>query len=418
MRAKKPIVIRAFQGMNNILREGGFSGHEDGSMTAIPRVILNADVTAEGRLKKRQGYGLLINLPNSHSAWANKTVMLAASMGRLYRFYPDGSTVNLCAISGPYEAKLYYSRVDDLVYISSAHWMGILNVQTNTVTTWGIPIPEQPVLSVAGGTGVLEPGRYQVCYTNLVDGAVGGNGMIAEIEVTAANSTIALLNKPDGVLAWATDPDGNTFFRVGREQDYITDIDTMEPLPTFLCSPPSPMRFIRVAFGRMWGAIDNRLVYSEPYRYDLYKSTNQFEFPSEIRMIAFVDGGIYVGFEDRTVFLPGTEPSGMKEVSIAGGVSRNIFAYCNNVPEMGNNIPVWVSADGLVAGGHGGQIAKITHNRVQFPAGEEGAAVSRMYGGREQFIASFKQERPTGSGIGFGDSATCEVVRNGRVITT
>ena len=418
MNAKKPVTIRAFKGMNNVIREGGFAGHDDGTITAIPKVILNADVTAEEKLKKRQGYSLLVSLPNSHSAWSKQGVMLTSSMGRLYRFYPGGSTVNLCAISGPFEAKLSYAKEGDLVYISSAHWMGILNSQTNAVSAWGIPIPEQPVLSLVEDTGVLEPGRYQLCYTNLVDGMVGGNGMISEIEVTAANSRIVFLNKPVGAIAWATDPNGDTFFRIGREQGYVTDIDTTEPLPTFLCYPPSPMRFIRVAFGRMWGAINNLLVYSEPYRYDLYKSTNRFVFPSEIRMVAFVDGGIYVGFEDRTVFLPGTEPSGMKEVSIAGGVSKNIFAYCNNVPDMGNNIPVWVSADGLVAGSHGGQLAKITHNKVQFPAGEEGAAVSRIYEGREQFIASFKQQRPTSSGIGMGDSATCEVVRNGRVITT
>ena len=52
----KPLTIRGFKGMNNVLEEGGFSGHDDGTMTAIPKVILNADVTAEERLKKRSGY--------------------------------------------------------------------------------------------------------------------------------------------------------------------------------------------------------------------------------------------------------------------------------------------------------------------------------------------------------------------------
>ena len=185
---------------------------------------------------------------------------------------------------------------------------------------------------------------------------------------------------------------------------------------TACCSPPNPMRFIRRAFGRMWGAIDNRLLYSEPYRYDLFKSTNEFTFPTEIIMCAFVDGGIYVGFEDKTIFLPGTQPTDMREANVGGGVARNILAYCNNVPDMGNNVPVWVSKDGLVAGSHGGALSMITKDRVQFPAGQEGAAVSRTVNGQDQFLTSFKQERPRGSGVGFGDSATCEVVRNGRVL--
>jgi hypothetical protein len=414
----KPLTIRGFKGMNNVLEEGGFSGHQDGTMTAIPKVILNADVTAEERLKKRGGYRLLTSLPNAHSAWSTRNVMLTAAEGRLYRFYPDGSKVNLCALSGPFEEKLFYAAVDDLVYISSRHWMGILDPAQNTVSSWGIPIPEQPVLMAVNGTGVLAAGRYQVCYTNVVNGQVGGPGMIAEIDITTDNSSISLLNKPSGseTIAWATDPDGSTFYLAATGSAIIDGIDTLEPLATFLCSPPNPMKFIRRAFGRMWGAIDNRLIYSEPYRYDLFKSTNEFTFSAEILLVAFVDGGIFVGFEDRTIFLPGTEPSVMREVHVGAGVARNILAYCNNVPDMGNNVPVWVSKDGLVAGSHSGSLAKITNDRVQFPAGQEGAAVSRTVNGQEQFLTSFKQERPRGSGVGFGDSATCEVVRNGRVL--
>jgi hypothetical protein len=133
-------------------------------------------------------------------------------------------------------------------------------------------------------------------------------------------------------------------------------------------------------------------------------------------MCAFVEGGIFVGDSERTIFLPGTEPSAMKESNAGAGVVRNILAYCNNVPDLGNSIPVWVAKDGLVAGNHSGQIVPITKGRVQFPAGQEGAAISRTVNGQDQFLTSFKQERPQGSGVGFGDSATCEVVRKGEVL--
>jgi predicted DNA-binding transcriptional regulator AlpA len=413
----KPLTIRGFKGMNNVLTEGGFSGHDDGTMTAIPKVILNADVTAEEKLKKRGGFRLLINLPNAHSAWANKRVLMVASEGRLYRFYPDGSKINLCAVDGPPQERLFYAAVDAQIYVSSRHWMGILDIVENQVSAWGIPIPEQPVVAAVSGSGALHPGVYQVCYTNVEGGQLSGSGMIAEIEILSDNSSISLLNKPVGVIAWATDPDGSTFYRAAQEQALITDIMTMEPLPTFLCRPPNPMRFIRLAFGRMWGAIDNKLGYSEPYRYDLYKSTNEFTFPKEIILCAYVDGGIFVGFEDRTIFLPGTEPSAMKEVNVGGGVAKNILAYCNNVPDLGNNVPVWVSKDGLMAGSHSGALVNITKGRVQFPAGQEGAAVSRIVNGQDQLLTSFKQERPPrGSRMGFGDSATCEVVRSGKVL--
>lgn len=401
--------------MNNVLDEGGFSGHEDGTMTAIPKVVLNADVTPSGSLKKRQGYRLVTSLPNAHSLWGARGILLVASEGQLYRFYPDGSKTALCDLAGPLDEKLYYALADGLVYISSRHWTGVLDPETNTVSAWGIAIPAQPVLAL-GGSGALQAGRYRVCYTILFGNLVGGNGLITEIDVTADGSSILLVNKPSGVVAWVTDPNGDVFYRSYCEQSTIVEIDTVEPLPTFLCSPPSPMQFIRFAFGRIWGVIDNRLVYSEPYRCDLFKTTNEFTFPTNILLLAAVDGGLYVGLDDRTIFLSGTEPGGMREVLVGAGVARNIVAYCNNVPEMGNNIPIWVSSDGLVAGGHNGSVVNITRGRVQFPAGTDGAAVSRMVNGAEQILTSYKQKRPQGSGVGFGDSATCEIIRNGRVI--
>jgi hypothetical protein len=412
----KPMTVAGFKGMDNVHTEKGFVGHDDGSMTAIPSVILNADVTPDSRLKKRAGYALFFALPNSHSAWSTRRVMLVAAEGHLYRFFPDGTKITLCNLAGPHEEKLFYAAVDNEVYISSRHWMGILDITTNQVRAWGIQVPEQPVMSLQTGTGALKSGTYHVCYTLLNGGMVGGNGMSEAIEVLVDDSTILLLNRPANIVVWITDPNGNKFYRALAEQDRITGVDTLEPLPTFMCSPPNPMRFIRKAFGRMWGAIDNELLYSEPYRLDLYKSTNRFTFPTEIKMVGYVDGGIYVGFEERTIFLPGTEPTAMKEVDVGSGVTRNILAYCNNIPGVGNNVPVWVSIDGLVAGGHSGALLRIKQDMIQFPAGREGAAISRTINGQAQFLASFKQERPSGSGVGFGDSATCDVVRNGSVL--
>ena len=403
--------------MNNVLREGGFSGHQDGTMTAIPRILLNADVTAEEKLKRRSGYSLLMSLPNAHSVWGNRKALMAAAEGRLYRFYPDGTKVNLTALSGPPEEKLYYATVDDKIYVSSRHWMGIFDPDTNAVSSWGIPLPTQPALAIVSG-GSLVIGRYQVCFTNVVNGIVGGNGMIAEIDIVSEGCSISMLNRPADSLVWVTDPDGYTFYKSieGGSGGLITAVNSMEPLPTFLCGPPSPMRFVRLAFGRIWGAIENRLVYSEPYRYDLFKSTNVFPYADEIQMVAVVTGGVFVGFDDRAIFLAGTEPQGMQEATVGAGVKRNVLAYCNNVPDMGNNIPVWLSKDGLVAGSHSGQAVLITDKRIQFPAGSEGAAGVRIVNGMEQYLASYKQERPQGSGVGFGDSATCEVVRNGKVL--
>ena len=46
----------------------------------------------------------------------------------------------------------------------------------------------------------------------------------------------------------------------------------------------------------------------------------------------------------------------------------------------------------------------------------QGAAISRVVNGLTQFMASVKQQKKRGSGVGFGDNATCEIVRNGKII--
>lgn len=410
------INITGYAGMNNVITENGMTGGGDGSVTAIPKVILNADVTPDKKLKKRSGFSLFASLPNSHSIWGTRGIILASSDGYLRRLYPDSSIVTVCALGGPQDERLFYAVGDKGVYISSRYWMGVFNPQLNSVSEWGIPLPEQPVLSLGGG-GALPAGRYQVCYTNVVDGQIGGNGMIAEIDAYADNASIALVDRPENVIAWITDADGSVFSRAITEGSVISSIDTVEPLPTFMCYPPQPMQFIRNAFGRMWGVIDNKLVYSEPFRPDLFKRTNVFSFPEDITLAAFVEGGVYAGMGSKTVFLAGTEPSNMREADVAGGVAKSIMAYCNNVPDLGNNIPIWVSREGLVAGSHSGSIVKITKDRLQFPSSiDTGAAIQRTVNGQSQYLASMKQAKPRGSGVGFGDSATCEVVRNGKVL--
>ena len=408
------IKIVGFSGMNNVVPEENYSG--DQALTAVPRVILNADVTPSKTLKKRSGYKLMVNLPNVHSMWSTKGVMLCASEGFLYRFYPDGSTIKLCALPGDQQDKLSYTLVNSKVYISNSQWTGILESTTNEITPWGLPIPEQPVVLVISNSGSLKSGKYFLCYAFEDNGEVGAPSAFVEVIIAQDNSSISLLNKVQGTLSWITDPDGNLFYLTNSDNSIITSISSVEPLPSISCTSVRPMRFIRRAFGRMWGAVDNFLVYSEPYKYGLFRFDAFFKQDSNILMLAFVEGGIYIGMTDKTIFLSGSDIPSMKETVVGSGVVNNLLVYCNNVPDLGNSIPIWVSKDGLVSGSHSGQISSITTNKVQFPTGVEGAALSRIVNGQPQVLTSFKQARPQGSGVGFGDSTTCEVVRNGRAI--
>lgn len=415
----KAIVLRDFLGMNNIKTEEGL--FKDSKIE--PRIILNADVTVKGRLVKRSGATKLLSLTSPYSLWSGTEAMLCASAGKLYRI-SQGQAVEICDISGP-KADLFYSEIGDKVYISSSYWNTVFTPSDNSVSDWGLALPEQPTVSCVA-SGSLSIGVYQICFTRFNGKEISGNGAIALVRLTSKGG-IYVSNRDSDLLIWMTDPNGSKFFLVGQMIDMITgSAQSSEPLPSFLCSPPPYMEHITYAFGRVWGSVGSILYYSEPFHPEWFRSQlNRFEFDQDITLVAQVSTGLFIGCEDNTYFLGGTEPRQMKQLLAGKGAVPGTLVYCNNLPELGDvlspperihvGVPIWLSQEGIVIGNSSGKLFNLTQQKVKFAPGVKGAAVHRIKNGEFQYLTSFKQGSP-GSGFGMADSATAEVVRNGRVL--
>jgi hypothetical protein len=415
----KSIKLNNFIGMSNIKQsEALFIGRDK---KCQPRIILNADVTSRGRLIKREGSAKFVDLTNPHSLWACDTAMLCASESKLYRI-SQGQTVEICSITGP-DAELSYVEIDNKIYISNQYWNTIFDPSDNSTLDWGLTLPEQPVISSTAGN--LPVGTYQLCFTKFSGREISGNGAIALIELTSEGG-ISIANRSADSLVWMTDPNGSKFYFAGQ-LDTVVDIAlSSEPLPSFLCSPPPYMEYLSYAFGRVWGNVDNVLYYSEPFHPEWFRTAlNKFEFDQNITLIAQVPTGIFVGCENTTYFLEGSEPAQMKQLIAGKGAIPGTLKYCNNVPELGDilspaerihvNVPIWLSQEGIVIGNASGRLFNLTQQKVKFRPGIRGASVHRMKNGEFQYLTSFKQGSP-GSGFGMADTATAEVIRNGKVI--
>lgn len=413
----KPIDLKNFVGMNNIKQAESLLV---GKGKCQPRIILNADVTSGGRLIKREGATKVIDLTNPHSLWSGTTAMMCVASGYLYRISQDVAT-QICAVSGP-DTYMSYVEIDNKIYMSNKYWSTIFDPSDNSTSDWGLTLPEQPVISST--TGNLPVGTYQICFTKFSGREISGNGAIALIELTSEGG-ISIANRTADSLVWMTDPNGSKFFLVGQLDTVVDTASSSEPLPSFLCSPPSYMEYLTYAFGRVWGNVDNILYYSEPFHPEWFSTFNKFEFDQNITLIAQVPIGIFVGCEDTTYFLEGTEPQQMKQ-SIAGkGAIPGTLKYCNNIPELGDilspaerihvSVPIWLSQEGIVIGNVSGRLFNLTQQKVKFRPGIRGASVHRMKNGEFQYLTSFKQGSP-GSGFGMADTATAEVIRNGKVI--
>jgi hypothetical protein len=440
------IDINAFSGMNDVQDDTFFIRRG----VAQPKVILNADVDASGVIKKRSGKTLRVTLSGSHSLWAGLSCMLCAAGGRLYRL--NGTTkTDLGAITGT-EYPLSYEEVDDIVYISNPYWNTKFDPSTNALSSWGVVQPLAPIL--LSSTGNLPIGVYYVCMTNVVNGVLSGNGPISTISLTSVGG-IQVLNRSSGAIVWCTDQNEGVFYRVG-EVGTIVDIPTVEPLPSFLCTPPPLMSNLCYAFGLMWGSVGKDVYYSQPFQPTWFRTNlNKFSFDSDVTLIAKVPTGLFIGMTDKTVFLNGTEPDKMVQTSVGAGAVRGSLAYCNNVPALGdvlqtvekghNNVPLWRSLDGIVIGNSAGKLYNLTKDKVTMDAVNVGASLYRNVGGSFNFITSSQtgvsgsaqmplneetltlfedgevsQHEFTHRGMGttasISDVATCEVRRGGVII--
>lgn len=410
------ITVKGFSGANNVKSKNRFF---IGKGVAEPRVLLNADVDVVNHVIKRKGKTLYVTLAGAHSLWAGNNCMICAAGNSLYRV-AQGIATSIGSISGP-TASLSYAEVDDKVYISNPYWQGVFDPIANSLSSWGIANPPGPML--LSGNGNLPAGTYHVCMTNVNGSDISGNGPIASITLDSEGG-IQVLNRPAGALVWVTDANEPIFYAAGAV-DTIVDVPSIEPLPSFLCSPPPYLDNICHAFGRMWGSRRNELYYSEPFRSSWFKLiSNKFTFDSDITLIAKVPTGLFVGMNNKTKFLAGTEPSQMTLLDAGCGSIKGTLTYCNNLPDMDSilgttekvyvDVPIWVTEEGIVAGNTSGKLYNLTKHRIKMRKPEKGASLYRQLDGIFQFLTSFKRGAE-GSGIGFYDADTDQVFEDGRI---
>jgi len=412
------IQINAFTGMQNIETAEGLFVKKG---VAQPRIILNADVSEKGRLTKREGYTEVVTLTDGHSLSKDLVSCLLVMDGITLKRL-DGTTLTEIGSVGMLKTNMYYAEVGDKVYLSNKYYNGIFDPDTNALSTWGITLPNGPVLSSTSGG--LPGGIYHVCFTQRSGTDISGNGPISKITLSSTGG-ISISNRPTDGVVWCTDPNGDIFYRIGEVSSILNSV-SVEPLPSMFCSPPPFVEHLTHAFGRMWGMVDNILYHSEPFHLDWWKlGTSFFEFATKGTLIAKVRTGLFIGCDDRTYFMGGTKPEEMQQLDVGAGAVPGTLAYCNDIIELGDTIsppekkhtsvPVWVSQEGIVAGNPAGRLFSLSQQKVRFAPGNVGASLYRKKDGQFQYLTSF----PKGGaqdGLGMSDDATVEVIRNGVVI--
>jgi hypothetical protein len=416
----RPITALGFRGMNNLEQAPGIL--LDDAKRITPRIALNVEVTDGGKLVRRKGYALEIPLPGAHSLWAG-SVMLVVAAGILYRV--DGDTaVSIGAVSGP-QATVCYQELDNLIYMATPTWERIYDLLTGSIRTWGLSLPPAPIVTpVAGG---MPPGAYTLCYT-AADAAGGGrlsgNGPLCRLTWEGAAQGIRLDNLPAGGQCWITHPNGTDLFLAPVVGGVVTgQAPKITPLPTFAVAPPSGLSHFAQAFGRMWGCKGRKLIYSDPFMYDWFRTPNYKPFPEEIFMVAPVTDGLFVNSRGSTWFLDGTDPAKMVLKRIGDGAVPGTLVYAE-MPgavvgggyEMSRRLsqlpsPVWIGAHGYVIGTQTGHLVHLTESRLRMSVRSRGAGFFRVKDGVPQIITAMSGNQSNG-----GDPKLSEIIELGAII--
>jgi|WetSurMetagenome_2_1015567.scaffolds.fasta_scaffold58546_3 hypothetical protein len=389
----QPIKGLGFRGMNNLETAPGIL--LDDAKRITPKIALNVEVLDGGKLVRRQGYSLEIPLPGVHSLWAD-SVMLCVASGILYRI--EGSTaMALCPVAGP-QATVCYSELDSLVYMATPSWEAVYDLLRGQVRPWGLSLPPAPSFSLVGGD--MPPGAYSFCYTRSDGDQLSGNGQIARVSWEGGTQGIQLDNLPTGGQCWITQPNGTDLFLSSLDFDGTPKIiaPTVVPLPTFQVAPPSGMSYFAQAFGRIWACKGKKLIYSDPFQYEWFRTQNFKPFLEDLIMVAPVTDGLFVGSKKSTWFLDGTDPAKMVLKRIGDGVVPGTLVYAE-LPgavvgggyEMSRRLsqipsPAWIGKHGVVIGTQTGHLVHLTESRLRMSIRSQGGSLFRVKKGVPQII--------------------------------
>ena len=249
--------------------------------------------------------------------------------------------------------------------------------------------------------GDLPPGTYSLCYTRSEGNSLSGNGQIVRISWEGGAQGIRLDNLPAGGQCWITHPNGTDLFLANVVDGVVTgQAPTIIPLPTFAVAPPSGLSHFIHAFGRIWGCQGKRLIYSDPFQYEWFRTPNFKPFLEDLVMVAPVTEGLYVNSKNSTWFLDGSDPAKMvvKRIGdgaipgtltfalipadLAGGaLTSPKFASMSQMPT-----PVWVGKHGYIVGLQGGNLVHLTDGRLRMSVRAQGGSLFRVKAGVPQII--------------------------------
>jgi hypothetical protein len=408
-------------GVNNVDDEGGrfFAVPGQGAPPAQLRAAVNLDLDREGWLRRRVGRTKRLDLVDGHSGMSIAGIRLHVSDGDLVQVQPGGTPVVL--VSGVGSGRVQAIEVAGQVWWTNGSRCGRL---VNLVAQpWGLAQPTPPMVSVVPGS--MATGTYLVAITTENADELE-SGAHAAVPITLAqDGAIRLEGLPSDqpwINIYASGCNGRDLFwaaRIPAQASFtLTQVDVSTDLldSVGLCPPP-PGQALTAFAGRILVAAGSALYWSQPVSYHHFRLATDVQlFAQRIDLLAALPDGFYVRAGTETVWIQGDDPEtwSRRVVDDRPGAEGVLYVPARKFPQLQADglVPMWVSADGPVAGLPGGRLMHLTDGRLAVDTYAEATLAYREENGLRQLLMSLR-DKTAGTRLGATDLATCSVVRGG-----
>jgi hypothetical protein len=227
-----------------------------------------------------------------------------------------------------------------------------------------------------------------------------------------------LSNLPSGGQCWITHPNGTDLFLATVVGGVVVE-QSVIPIPSFAVAPPSGVSHFCHASGRIWACAGKKLIYSDPFQYDWFRTPNFKSFSEDLIMVAPVNSGLFINSRETTWFLDGTDPAKMTLKRVGDGAIPGTLTYAlargshletaRTLFEMPTAF--WMSKHGFIGGSNTGYLMYLTKQRLHISPRTQGAALYQVGDGTQQVIMAMSGSQSNG-----GDSELSSIFDMGTLV--
>ena len=409
-------------GVNNVYREDLVPPNQ-------LREAVNVDLLEGGKVRRRSGYEEVLSESGFHSLVGFADQLFAVKGDTFYQI--DVNTGIKQAVGEVAATDVVnYVGLNDFLILSDGQ-----QLKKYSDGTFEALAPETPAGQpsiAADSLGALPEGDYQAAITFLRGEEESGSTLAVTAHLDEQGG-LSLSNIPQpispettAIRVYASHAGGSDLFfvrdlPVGTTSTMVTQVPEGKTLDTqFLCELPAGQD-VAVMNAQVCSAVGKVLYYSPPYRFGLTNLSDHYiPFPSTITMAQAVSSGIFVGLEDKVVFLEGQSLDDVTITTVdydgvVPGTPTHVPASALPFLDMPDSegVLVWWSTRGvLIVGLPNGTIGAVRDTELSLPEFGRGAIIPRAEDGVHQLV-SVLSDIKRGSNLAVSDTVDAIVHRNG-----